>query len=229
MSLGEEPFRKGFFVGALGTLFRTHQRFMIHLENLARRQPALAPLLPKVQDAFELLTGALTHGQKILLCGNGGSASDCEHWAGELLKGFVHRRPLSQADRAGLPAALGERLQWGFPAIPLTGFPALSTAFANDVEPDFIFAQLIWVLGQPGDVLVALSTSGNSPNVCHAAEAARARGMKILGLTGRAGGKLKALSDICLAVPADETYLIQELHLPIYHTLCLMIEDARSR
>ncbi len=198
----------------------------IHLENLVHRAPALEVCLPSVEEAFGQLFDAFAAGHKILLCGNGGSASDAEHWAGELLKGFVHKRPLSPKMAQGLPSEVAANLQWALPAIPLTGFPALTTAFANDVNPDFNFAQLVFGLGQKGDILVALSTSGNSKSVCHAARVARHRSMPVIALTGAKGGALKELADFCIAVPADETYLVQEYHLPIYHCLCLMLEDA---
>lgn len=162
----------------------------------------------------------------LLLCGNGGSAADADHWAGELLKGFASRRPLAAAERARLPEPLAAKLQSGIRAIPLCGFPALTSAFANDVDPDLTFAQLVHTLGRPGDVLIGLSTSGDSKNVLHAATAARARSMKVLGMTGQGGGALKGLSDIWIGVPARSTPAVQELHLPIYHGLSLMLEEA---
>lgn len=197
-----------------------------HIENLLRRKPELASCVPDIEAAFRAMCTAFESDHKLLLCGNGGSAADADHWAGELLKGFVHRRPLPAHMTEGLSGDVAANLQWGLPAIPLTGFPALTTAFANDVHPDFIFAQLVQALGRSGDVLVGISTSGNSRNVCHAASVARARGLSVIALTGQSGGKLKSLADICIAVPATETYLIQEFHLPIYHCLSLMIEDT---
>ena len=197
-----------------------------HLENLLHRRPALEVCSREIASAFQMLLDALTAGNKLLLCGNGGSAADAEHWAGELLKGFVHRRPLTAQMSEGLPKEIAENLQWALPAIPLTGFPALSTAFANDVNPDFVFAQLVWGLGLQGDVLIAMSTSGNSKNVCHAAKVARFRGLSVVALTGESGGSLKQLADVCIAVPARETYLVQEYHLPIYHCLSVMLEEV---
>lgn len=196
-----------------------------YLQNLAERRPELRPLIADVAAAFEALRSCYRAGGKMLLCGNGGSASDAEHWAGELLKSFARRRPLPEADRLRLPAELGRKLEGALPAIPLTGFPALSTAFANDVDPKLTYAQLVWGLGRPGDVLVGISTSGNAANVCAAMEAAKARGLFRLGLSGASGGKLAGLCDLCLLAPAVETYRIQEYHLPIYHCLCLMLED----
>ena len=155
----------------------------------------------------------------MLLCGNGGSAADAEHWAGELLKGFVQKRPLNSVEKSGLPADLALKLQGALPAIPLTGFVSLGTAFANDVDPNLTFAQLVWGLGRPGDVLIGISTSGNARNVCMAMEAARVRGMLRIGLSGKTGGDLCSLCNVCIKAPATETYLIQEYHLPIYHCL----------
>jgi D-sedoheptulose 7-phosphate isomerase len=196
-----------------------------HLDKLLERRPELAPCRGEVARAFGMLRDCFQGGGKLLLCGNGGSAADAEHWAGELLKGFGQKRPLNSAEKGRLSADLGLKLQGALPAIPLTGFVSLSTAFANDVDPHLAFAQLVWALGKPGDVLVGISTSGNARNVCAAMEAARARSMCCLGLSGRTGGRLHPLCDLCIRVPATETYLIQELHLPIYHTLCFMLED----
>jgi len=196
-----------------------------HIANLLRRCPQLDCCRPDVEKTFAILRDSFQGGGKLLLCGNGGSAADAEHWAGELLKGFGQKRPLSPAEKQGLPEALGLKLQGALPVIPLTGFVSLSTAFANDVDPDLIFAQLVWGLGRPGDVLVGISTSGNARNVCAAMEAAKARGVRRIGLSGRTGGKLNPLCEVCIKTPADETYLIQEFHLPIYHCLCLMLED----
>ncbi len=194
------------------------------LHHLVTRYPALEACRAEVDAAFTLLRDAFASKGRLLICGNGGSAADAEHWAGELLKGFEHPRPLAAADRAKLPPAWSGTLQWAFPVIPLTGFTALTTAFMNDVEPASIFAQLVWTLGQPGDVLAAISTSGNSENVCRAAQAAKARGMKVLALTGSNPCRLQSIADIRIAAPATQTRLIQEFHLPIYHCLSLMLE-----
>lgn len=197
-----------------------------HINKLLERNPLLAGCRPDLEKVFAILCNCFQNNGKLLLCGNGGSAADADHWAGELLKGFIHQRPLSTAEKDGLPLELARKLQGALPAIPLTGFVALSTAFANDVDPQLVFAQLVLGLGRPGDVLVGLSTSGNAHNVCAAMEAARARGLIRVGLSGRTGGCLRPLCDVCIRVPADETYLIQELHLPIYHCLSLMLDDA---
>ncbi|GAA3762217.1 hypothetical protein GCM10022270_21260 [Terriglobus aquaticus] len=178
-----------------------------------------------MRDAFDMLRQAHAADKVLLIAGNGGSAADAEHWAGELLKGFCRTRPLSAAERTGLDEAIAGRLQGAIRCIPLTGFPAFTTAFANDVDPTLIYAQLVWALGRPGDIFIGISTSGNARNVCEAAKVARARGLKIIGLTGSSGGALKEHCDICLRVPAAETYEVQELHLPVYHCLSRMLEE----
>ena len=195
------------------------------LNELFDRFPALTGCAEDIERAYEVLRACFAAGCKLLVCGNGGSAADAEHWAAELLKGFVSKRPLSPDARKGLTPRLAEGLQGALPTIPLTGFLSYRTAFANDVDPDLVFAQLVWALGRPGDVLAALSTSGESTNVCLAAEVASAREMKVLALTGEAGGPLSRLADVCIRVPARQTHLVQEYHLPVYHCLSLMLED----
>jgi len=199
------------------------------LNTLIQRIPALEVCARDIEAGFQLLMNTFETDHKLLLCGNGGSAADADHWAGELLKGFVHRRPIPTSMTKGLPESITHNLQWALPAIPLTGFPALSTAFANDVNPEFVFSQMAWAMGNEGDALAALSTSGNSKNVCAAAEVARFRKMPVLALTGKHGGELKKLADVCITVPASETYLVQEYHLPVYHCLSLMLEEAWAR
>jgi D-sedoheptulose 7-phosphate isomerase len=197
----------------------------LHLDNLVRRAPALSECRGEVEKAFQLLRDSFRAKGKLLLCGNGGSAADADHWAGELLKGFCSKRPLTAEEKAKLPPEMASKLQRALPVIPLSSFPALSSAFANDVAPELTFAQLVWGLGNPGDVLIGISTSGNASNVCSAIEAARAKGLVTIALTGQGGGKLSPLCDLSIRVPEKETYLIQEYHLPIYHCLCLMLED----
>lgn len=196
-----------------------------HLNNLLQRRPELGGASKSILQAYEVLRKSFRSGGKVLLCGNGGSAADADHWAGELLKGFCKDRPLSKKERGSLRPAIASKLQGALPAIPLTSFPAASTAFGNDVDPDLAYAQLTSALGRRGDVFVGLSTSGNAKNVCAAAEVARAKGMKVIALTGRRGGKLKPLVDVCICAPAKETYRAQEYHLPIYHCLSLMLEE----
>jgi len=196
------------------------------LVHLLERTPALAPCAGAILEAFEAMRTCLAAGGKLLLCGNGGSGSDAEHWAGELLKGFLSRRPLRGEQREKLGEALAPHLQGGLAAIPLTGFLALRTAWLNDCEPDYLYAQLVSVLGQPGDLLVGISTSGNARNVCHALDAAARLGLDRVALTGQGGGQAATLARIAIRVPAQEVHHIQELHLPVYHTLCLLLEEA---
>jgi len=194
-----------------------------HLAGLLARRPELSACSGEIRAAYATLPTCFKNGGRAYLCGNGGSAADCEHWAGELLKGFCSKRPARLPRGKSLPTEL-RRLQGGLPAIPLTGFLSLRTAFANDVDPALEFAQLVWALGRPGDVLVSISTSGNARNVGLAAQAAKLRRMPVIGLSGANGGKLRQLADPSIRVPAAQTHLIQELHLAIYHTLCLALE-----
>ena len=196
-----------------------------HLTNLFDRRPELQACHEQIDQVFHAMCRSLRGGGKLLMCGNGGSAADAEHWTGELLKGFCSKRPLSALEKEKLPAEMRDKLQGGIPAIPLTGFTALTTAFNNDVDPHLTFAQLVWALGRPGDVLVGISTSGNAANIGSAMKAAEARGLVRIGLTGQSGGKLLPLTDLCIRVPATETFRVQELHLPVYHCLSLMLED----
>ncbi|MBS6517288.1 MAG: SIS domain-containing protein [Clostridium sp.] len=203
-----------------------------YLDELTERYPGLSAIRPELEKAYETLQECYTQGGKLLAAGNGGSCADSEHIVGELMKGFVKRRELPEEIKKALRAAdpkLGEALsgclQQALPAIALTGHPGLSTAFANDVDADMAYAQQVMGYGNEGDVFLGITTSGNSINVLYAAAAARAKGMKVIGLTGRDGGKIREMSDVCLIVPEQETFKIQELHLPVYHALCLMLED----
>ncbi len=195
------------------------------IDSLISRIPSLAECREDILKVRDVLTATFRSGGKLLLCGNGGSAADCEHWAGELLKSFVKDRPLPAKLAEKLPAELAQNLEAALPAIPLGGFQAASTAFANDVAPQLIFAQLTLGLGKPGDVLVGISTSGNSANVCKAVLTAKAIGMKTVALTGKSGGELAKLADTAIRAPETETYKIQELHLAIYHWLCMAVEN----
>ncbi len=203
------------------------------VRELVARYPSLAPLGAQVEGAISLLITAFEAGGKLLVCGNGGSAADSDHIVGELMKGFVAKRPLAPALRERLVAAdaeLGPRLaaslQVGLPAISLNGHQALSSAFSNDVDPTMVYAQQLLGYAAPGDVFLGISTSGNSRSVLGAAVAAKALGLKVIALTGEGGGKLAKQADILLAAPERETYKVQELHLPIYHTICLAVEAA---
>ena len=198
---------------------------------LYQRYPALTVCRPAIDAAVTALIDGFSCGGKLLLCGNGGSCADCDHIAGELMKGFLEKRPLPSETRARMreacPALTEEtltKLQQGLPAIPLAGMAGLFTAFCNDVDPKLTFAQSVLALGQPGDMLLGISTSGNAENVLSAARVARARGLTVLALTGKTGGALKAEADIAVCVPETETYRVQELHLPVYHALCSAVE-----
>ena len=200
---------------------------MNYLEKLVDRYPELSGL----SDSLESVVGAIlftnTYGGKILLAGNGGSAADCEHISGELLKGFMIDRFTDGEDLEALSYELSDdakKLQRGLCTIPLPSLSSLITAYSNDVDPSLVFAQLVYSMGKRGDLLILLSTSGNSNNIVKAAKAARALGITVVSLTGRGGGKLAALSDILIDVPETETYRVQEYHLPIYHAICAEVE-----
>ncbi len=201
-----------------------------HLDLLVHREPGLEPMKNTIWRTFERLAACFRGGGKLLLCGNGGSACDCEHIAGELMKGFLLRRPLTGDERAALTdlgeegGLLAEKLQRGLPTLVLSGLSGLSTAFANDVDADLAFAQQAYAYARPGDVLLCLSTSGNARNVRLASVAAKARGALVIGMTGQGGGKLATHVDLLLDVPEWETYRVQEMHLPLYHALCAMLE-----
>lgn len=199
-------------------------------EELVKTYPALSGCLGEIQAAGKALVDAYRAGGKLLVCGNGGSGADAEHIVGELMKQFILPRPLSREEQERLRAVdplgahLAEHLQGALPAIPLTGNIALSTAYANDAEPELVFAQQVWGYGRPGDVLLAISTSGSSRNVCAAIVAARAKDMTVIGLTGSRKGSMNGLCHICIQAPSAVTYQVQEYHLPIYHALCRYVE-----
>lgn len=197
---------------------------MEHFERLFERYDCLTSIRTELAEGYRLLEETFANKGKLLVCGNGGSASDSDHIVGELMKGFYKMRRLGQ-DQLQQFGELGKYLQGALPAISLTQHTALSTAFLNDVEPYMVFAQQVYGYGQPGDLFLGLSTSGNSQNVVNAAMVARAKGMKVIALTGKDGGKLKELSDTCVIVPSQITADIQELHLPVYHTWCAMLEE----
>ena len=207
-------------------------RLDIHLNHLIDRYPKLIVCREDIVKAYELLESAYSSGGKLLVSGNGGSASDSEHIVGELMKEFKLKRKVynSQADAlmsidSELGSVLAENLQGALPAISLTGHSSLTTAFMNDAMPELVFAQQVNGYGKPGDVYLGISTSGNSKNVLYAAVNAKAKGLKVIGLTGAKESKLMKYADVCIRVPETETYKIQELHLPVYHCLWLMLED----
>lgn len=194
------------------------------LGQLIERYPVLSVCEENILSAFQSLVALFSNGGKLLICGNGGSASDADHIAGELLKSFCNPRKLSGAITEGLSEEALTKLQNALPAIPLANLTGLVSAYSNDCDPQWVFAQLTWALGVSKDGLFCLSTSGKSKNVLKAAEVARAKNMQVIAMTGKGGGDLKALSDVCICVPENETFKVQELHLPIYHCLCLMLE-----
>ena len=196
------------------------------------RYPQLAVCKEDIKKAYELLESAYTQGKKLLVCGNGGSASDSEHIVGELMKEFKLKRKVYGQQAAALKAidpelgqVLADNLQGALPAISLTAHSSLQTAFMNDVVPELVFAQQVNGYGNEGDVFLGISTSGNSMNVLYAAVNAKAKGLKVIGLTGGNENKLMKYTDVCIQVPETETYKVQELHLPVYHFLCLMLEE----
>ena len=208
------------------------ERLFNHLENLIVRYPQLAVCREDIAKAYELLETTYTNGRKLLVSGNGGSASDSEHIVGELMKEFKLKRKVyrEQAEEMckispDLGKVLAENLQGALPAISLTGHSSLTTAFMNDSEPELIFAQQVNGYGKQGDIYLGISTSGNSRNVIYAAVTAKAKGLKVIGLTGQRENRLMQYADVCIRVPETETYKIQELHLPVYHCLCMMLEE----
>ena len=203
-----------------------------HIDLLVERYPCLECVIDDIVMAYLIMEDAYSSGGKLLVAGNGGSAADSEHIVGELMKAFVNPRKLDEEYVNALISAnyelgkvLSENLQGALPAIALDGHIARSTAYMNDCEPLLCFAQQINGYGNKGDVFLGISTSGNSKNVLFAAVVAKAKGMKVVGLTGAKESRLSKMVDVCICVPETETYKIQELHLPIYHTLCLMLED----
>jgi D-sedoheptulose 7-phosphate isomerase len=204
-------------------------------DELVGRYPALAPKGDEFSRAAELLIESYRQGKKLLVCGNGGSAADADHIVGELMKSFVVKRPLPEELRNKMLRTdpewgprLADSLQLGYPAIALTQHAALISAYANDADPALVYAQQVLGYGREGDVFFGISTSGNSPNVVAGAIAAKALGIKVIGLTGAGGGKLRSYCDACIDVPEKEPYKVQELHLPVYHGLCLAVEKTLS-
>ena len=201
------------------------------LNELLKRHPSLAENKDDITKATDAIISCYENGGKVLLCGNGGSCADCEHIVGELMKGFLKLRPISEDKKVEMKAnspiiddEILSKLQCGLPAISLPSMTALNSAFCNDVDPELIYAQPLMALGNKGDILIAISTSGNSKNVFGAVKVAKALGVTVIGLTGKTGGKLREHSDICICAPETETFKIQELHLPIYHYICAEVE-----
>lgn len=202
------------------------------INELMERYPCLSSCKEEIETAAKALIECYKAGGKVLLCGNGGSCADCDHIVGELMKGFLKKRPLTDAKKTEMKSRCPEieddvlnKLQAALPAVSLPSITALNSAFCNDVDPELIYAQPLMSMAKENDILIALSTSGNSKNVFAAAKTAKALGVKVLGMTGKTGGKLKSMADICICVPECETYKIQELHLPVYHYLCATVEE----
>ena len=208
-------------------------RLYQYIDLLILRYPQLIVAKDCIVEAYQILEESYTNDGKLLVAGNGGSAADAEHIVGELMKGFVNPRKL-EAEYSDalitvnkeLGRVLSENLQGALPAIALDGHLALTTAYLNDCEPLLCFAQQVHGYGRKSEVFLGISTSGNSRNILYAATVAKAKGMKVIGLTGEKDSKLSEISDTCIQVPETETYKIQELHLPVYHCLCLMLEDT---
>lgn len=207
-------------------------RIKTHIDTLIYRYPTLDVCKADIESAYEILVECYQNDNKLLIAGNGGSAADSEHIAGELMKRFKTPRPIpaSLADKLKKidPVRgdnLSKNLERGLMAIPLVAHEALTTAYINDVDGLGVFAQQLYGFGRPGDVFLGISTSGNSKNIISATVVARALGIKVIGLTGATGGELASVADVTIRVPETDTYMIQELHLPVYHCLCLMLED----
>lgn len=203
-----------------------------HIDLLVSRYPELSGCREDIMKAYEIMERSYSQDGKLLVAGNGGSAADSEHIVGELMKSFVMERKLSdelcenlQKVDAEMAQVLIRSLQGALPAIALDGHIALSTAYMNDCEPLLCFAQQVNGYGRKNDVFMGISTSGNSKNILYAAAVAKAKGMAVIGLTGEKESKLSQIADVCIRVPQKETYMVQELHLPVYHTLCLMLEE----
>mgnify|MGYP002521684820 FL=1 len=194
-------------------------------DELYERYPQLKGCEGEISKAHEILLACCRAGGTVLTCGNGGSAADAEHIVGELMKKFRKRRAIPAELAAKLPPELAVKLEGALPAVSLVSMSGILTAFANDVAWETAFAQQVLGLGRAGDVLIALSTSGNSANCVNAARVARAKGLKVVSLTGAGGGRLGECADAAIAVPETETYKVQELHLPVYHALCAALED----
>lgn len=206
---------------------------MKQIDELIKRYPILKGCNEDIIKSFNILKECFSSGGKLLVAGNGGSAADSEHIVGELMKGFKSPRILNNEYREKLKnidpdlgKVLAENLQGALPSIALDGHSALSTAYMNDCEPLLCFAQQVNGYGNKNDVFLGISTSGNSKNIIYAVITAKAKGMTVIGLTGKKESKLSEIADVCIQVPEVETYKIQELHLPVYHSLCLMLEES---
>ena len=202
------------------------------INELLNRYSSLCECNEDIEKAAKAIIECYENGGKLLLCGNGGSCADCEHIVGEMMKGFLKKRPLNDSKKAEMKSKcdlvddeLLSKLQCGLPAVAIPSINALNSAFCNDVDPELVYAQPLMSLAKENDILIGISTSGNSKNVFGAVKVAKALGIKVIGLTGKKGGKLKETADICICAPETETFKIQELHLPIYHYICAAVEE----
>ncbi|AEF84176.1 phosphoheptose isomerase [Treponema primitia ZAS-2] len=206
---------------------------MDYLQQLIERYPVLSGIQDNIAATYRLMADTFAAGGKVLIAGNGGSAADSDHIVGELMKGFLKKRPLSADFTAKLQKLtdidtsnyIARNIQQGLPAIALSAHTALTTACINDIDGSIIYAQQVYGYGQPGDLFLGISTSGNAKNVLYAMITAKARGLKAAALTGGTGGEIAKIADVAVIVPETETYRVQELHLPVYHALCLMLEE----
>lgn len=217
-------------------MYKMNESVRKELEMMLAHFPDLTDCKNAVQEAFELMWDCYCKKGLIMTCGNGGSAADAEHIVGELMKGFKLKRCLTKEQIQKLnqyfpedAPYLSAHLQQAIPAISLVSQTSLSTAFVNDVHADMVFAQQVLAYGKEGDVLIAISTSGNSKNVVNACKVAKSLSVRTIGLTGNHGGILREICDVLINVPAHEVFRIQEYHLPVYHTLCAMMEKAAFR
>lgn len=202
------------------------------INDLIKRFPELQNCRESILTAFETIKQTFCSEGTLFTCGNGGSAADAEHMVGELMKGFMLSREVTSLTKSKLQEQLGDqglelasKLQEGLPAVSLNGHPSLATAFGNDVDFEMVFAQQIYVMGKAGDVILGFTTSGNSVNVLNALKIANAFGIKTIAMTGKDGGECDNLAECCIKIPETETYKVQELHLPVYHALCLQLEE----
>ena len=193
------------------------------MNELLKRYPCLEECKDSINNALELMIDTYRSGGKVLVCGNGGSAADCEHIVGELMKGFMKKREVTDNR---IPEEMRKNLQGSLSAISLPSQSAVLSSFINDVEPMMMYAQLVYGYAKQNDLVIGISTSGNSKNVVNAVEVARCMGVKTLSLTGKRDSRLSEISDITIKVPETETFKVQELHLPVYHYLCAETEKA---
>jgi len=213
-------------------LYMIKTMIIVFLDHLMQKYPQLSGLRDIIREAAEAIIKTYSAGGKLLICGNGGSCSDSDHIVGELMKSFEKQRPLEKSFKKRFEEIspsrgkyLAEKLQHGLPAISLPAHSALTTAISNDIGPDLVFAQQLIGYGNENDILIGISTSGNSQNIIDACITAKAMNMTVIGITGKTGGKMKEYSDILINVPEDLTASAQELQLPVYHTLCRIVEN----